>query len=88
MFSPDLFNLYSEAVMKEIEDMQGIVVDWYNIDNRRYADDTVLISESQGQLQKLLNKVVEASKAKGLTINCKRTKCLVASKENIIPKCK
>ena len=74
--------------MREIEDMQGKAVNGHSINNRRYADDTVLISESQDQLKQLLNKVVEASEAKGLTINCKKIECLVVSKKSIIPKSK
>ena len=31
-FLPDLFNLYSQAIFKEIEDMQGIVVLWRYVD--------------------------------------------------------
>ena len=41
--------------MREIKDMHGVIVGGHNIDNLRHADDTVLISESQDQLQKLLN---------------------------------
>ena len=75
--------------MREIKDMPGAIVGGHNINNLRYADDTVLISESQDQLQKLLNKVLEASEAKGLTINCKKkTEFRVVSKKSIIPKCK
>ena len=62
-FSPNLFSLYSEAIMREIKDMQGLIVGGHDINNLCYAD-TVLISESQDQQQKLLNKVVEASEAK------------------------
>lgn len=68
--------------------MQGVAVGGHNINNLRYADDTVPISESQDQLQKLSIKVVEASEANRLTINCTKTECLVIGKKEIIPRCK
>jgi len=58
------------------------------MNNIRYADDTVLISESEGKLQELLDKVVEESAKKGLTINCKKTECLVVSKKTRRPDCR
>ena len=46
----------------------------------RYANNTVLIAESKKELQDLLDNVVEESKKKGLTINCKKTECMVVSR--------
>ncbi|XP_037779155.1 uncharacterized protein LOC119575579 [Penaeus monodon] len=71
--SHDLFNLYSELILRELEGLQEFVIGGHNMNNIRYADDTVLISESEGKLQELLDKVVEKSAKKGLTINCKKT---------------
>ena len=53
----------------------------------RYADDIVLIADSVEKLQKILDKVVSESESKGLTINCKKTKCLVVSKQKTRPNC-
>ena len=72
VFSPDLSNLYSEMILRELEDLPGLVVGGHNINNIRYADDTVLIADSEEKLKELLDKVVEESKNKGLSINCKR----------------
>ena len=80
MFSPDFFNLYSEMMLRKLAEMKVVHVGGKNINNFRYADDTVLIAESQEQLQELLDRVVNASRKKGLTINCKKTECMVVSK--------
>ena len=54
--------------------------------NLRYADDTVLLVKSVEDLQKLLDVVVRESELKGLLINCKKTECMVVSKEKDIPR--
>ena len=48
---------------------------------------TVLLAESEEELQRLLDVVVKESEKKGLAINCKKTECLVATKKKQIPKC-
>ena len=48
---------------------------------------TVLLAESEEELQRLLDVVVKESEKKELAINCKKTECLVATKKKQIPKC-
>ena len=86
MFSPDFFNLYSEMILRKLAEMKGVHVGGKNINNFRYTDVTFLIAESQAQLQELLDRVVNASQEKGLTINCKKTECMVISKKES-PRC-
>ena len=81
VFSPDLFNFY-----RDLTPLQGILVGGQIVNNLRYADDTVLIAESEGKLQEILDKVVESSERKGLSINCKKTECI--SKQKTAKQCK
>ena len=43
-----------------------------NINNFRYADDTILMAESEEELKSLLRKVKEDSEKVGLKLNIKR----------------
>ncbi|GFN96293.1 protein vac14 homolog [Plakobranchus ocellatus] len=51
------------------------------------ADDTILIAESGKQLQKLLDTAVLESERMGLSLNVKKTECMVTSKKSSNPKC-
>ena len=60
-----LFNLYAEHIMQNArldEAQAGIKIAGRNINNLRYADDTTLMAESEGELKSLLMKVKEESK--------------------------
>ena len=66
LLSPCLFNLYTEYIMRNagLEEAQaGIKIAGRNINHLRYADDTTLMAESEGELKSLLMKVkVESEK--------------------------
>ena len=49
-----------------------------NINNLRYADDTILMAESEEKLKNLLMKVKEVNEKAGLKLNIQKTK-IVAS---------
>ena len=64
VLSPCLFNLYAEYIMRNtgLEEAQtGIKIDGGNINNLRYADDTILMAESEEELKSLVMKVKEES---------------------------
>ena len=87
MLSPDLFNLYSEVILREIEDINGVRLGGHNINDIRYADDTVLIAESEKDLQDMLDIVVEESGRKGLALNISKTESMTISKKQHAPPC-
>ena len=69
ILSPCLFNLYAEYIMRnaELEEAQvGIKIAGRNINNLRYAVDTILMGESEEELKSLLMKVKEESEKVGL----------------------
>ena len=49
-----------------------------NINNLRYADDTTLMAESEGELKSLLMKVKEESEKVGLKLNIQKTKMMAS----------
>ena len=49
-----------------------------NINNLRYADDTILIAESEEELKSLLMKVKEESEKVGLKLNIQKTKIMAS----------
>ena len=88
MASPQLFNLYSEYILRHLQVEEGFKVGGQNITDIRYADDTVLIATSEGKLQALLNNVVMHSHQMGLTLNAKKTKAMVVSRQSDTVPCR
>ena len=69
ILSPCLFNFYAEYIMRHtgLEEAQaGIKSVGRNINNLRYADDTILMAESEEEIKGLLMKVKEESERVGL----------------------
>ena len=70
-----LFNLYAEYIMQNAglnEAQAGIKIPGRNVNNLTYADDTILMSESE-ELKSLLMKVKEESEKVGLKLNIQKT---------------
>ena len=88
VMSPDLFNLYSEVILRNLDESEGLKANGENLNNLRYADDTSLLAGSEEDLQRLLNIVVEESEKLGLSLNVKKTECMVVSKKKNNPECK
>ena len=60
------------------ETQAGIKIARRNISNLRYADDTILMAESEEELKSLLMKVKEESEKVGLKLNIQKTKIIAS----------
>ena len=80
ILSSCLFNLYAEYIMKNTglnKAQAGIKTARRNIHNLRYADDTILMAESE-ELKNLLMKVKEESEKVGLKPNIQKTNIMAS----------
>ena len=80
VLSPCLFNLYAEYVMQNAgldEAQAGIKIARRNINNLRYADDTILMAESEEELSLLMKKKEESEKS-GLKLSIQKTKIMAS----------
>ena len=70
ILSPYLFNFYAEYIMRNAgqeEAQTGIKIAGRNINNLRYADDTILMAESEEERKKV-----------GLKLNIQKTKIMAS----------
>ena len=56
----------------------GVKIARRNINNLRYADDTILMAESEEELKSLLMKVKEESEKVGLKLNIQKTNIMAS----------
>ena len=81
IFSPCLFNLYGEYIMRNArldEAQAGIKIAGRNINNLRYSEDSTLMAESEEELKSLFMKVKEKSEKPGLKLNIQKTKIMAS----------
>ena len=81
ILSPCLFNFYAEYIKRntELKEAQvGMKIAGRNINNLRYADDTTLMAESEGELKSPLKKVKEESEKVGIKLNIQKTKTMAS----------
>ena len=84
ILSPLLFNLYTEIIFRDFKELRGVCIGGRCLNNLRYADDTALLADSSQNLQNLMDAVKEGSEEKGLSMNVRKTKTMVVSKnENV-----
>ena len=75
ILSPCLLNLYAEYIMLNagLDESQAVIkIARRNINNLRYADDTILMADSEEDLKSLLIKVKEKSEKVGLKLNIQK----------------
>ena len=68
------------AVLEEAQ--PGFKIAGRNINNLRYADDTILMAESEEELKSLLMKMKEESENIGLKFNIQKTKIMASGPIN------
>ena len=81
IWSPCLFNLYAEYIMKNArldEAKAGIKTAGRNINNLRYSDDMTLMAEREEELKSFLMKVKEDCEKVGLKLNIEKTKIMAS----------
>ena len=82
-----LFNLFAEYIMRNAgldETQAGIKIARRNINNLRYADDTILKAESKEELKSLLMQVKEESEKAGLKLNIQKAKIMASSPTTLL----
>ena len=82
ILSPCFFYWYAEYIKRNtgLEETQAwIKIVGRNISKLRYADDTILMVESEEELKSLLTKVKEESEKVGLKLNIQKTKIMASS---------
>ena len=60
------------------ETLAGLKIARRNTNNLRYADDTILMAESEKELKSLLMKVKDESENVGLKLNIQKTKIMAS----------
>ena len=76
---------YTQTIFRHIEDSKGVTIGGTQINNLRYADDTVLLADSEENLQNMMNKVNEVGKFYNMKMNAKKTKALIISENENKP---
>ena len=82
VLSPCLFNLYTENIFGAINTNKGIKIGGTTINNFHWADDTVLLAETEGDLQEILNEVNRIGKTFDMKMNAKKTKTMLVSERS------
>ena len=79
ILSPYLFILYTEYLIWNTGlDEAGIKIAGRNINDLRYADDTIFMAEKEEELKTLLLKMKEESEKAGLKLNIQKSKIMAS----------
>ena len=86
ILSPSLFSIYTEMIMRDVEEdghtseYDSIKINGREINELRYADDTVLISKTPEGLDNILQSTKRHSEKKDLFLNPSKTKVMSTDK--------
>ena len=85
VMSLDLFSLCSEVILRSLE---GVKIGGITIDSIRFADDTVLIAESEKNPQKLFDAVEKQCENFEMKVIMQKTEVMAFSRKKQPPKVK
>ena len=81
ILSPCLFNFYAKYIRRNggLDEAQaGIKIARRNVNNLRYADETILMAENKEEPKSLMMKVKEESEKAALKLNIQKTKIMAS----------
>lgn len=83
IFSLDLFNVYNESIIRELDTLSEFMISGHNL-NISYANDTVLMVDTERKLQNLLDRLVKECYVSHKWIYCKQCfgSCITKNKIN------
>ena len=82
VLSPLLFNIFMAGLAKSLTSLdEGLIMGNSKINCIFWADDIVLLCENGSQLDKMIKIISKYCEENKLTINCKKTKCLIFIKD-------
>ena len=82
--SPFLFNLLMDSIIKQVADMnKGYRMGHNRISMVCYADDAVIIAETEDDLQRQLHKFYQASRGLNMNISIEKTKSITFAKDPV-----
>ena len=67
-------------IRQALEDGKGLNINGQDITNIRYADDTIILAESEQQLQHMIDKLGATCEQYGMAMNVKKTKTMIVEK--------
>ena len=85
VLSPDLFSLYTQLMMNELAELDGIKIGGQSVNTIRYAKDMVLLEDTGEKLQRLMGVLKEQCRMKGLKINYSKTEVMSVTKRRERP---
>jgi hypothetical protein len=82
LFITNLFNFYSECLIKEALDGLGdFKIRGQIIQTVKYADDLVLMAKEETVLKGMINKLIEIGRCYGIEMNVENTKVMRLSRQ-------
>ena len=81
--SPALFNTVMDKIIELVKRDPGYQLGSLNIQIVCYADDAVLIADSEDKLQELINKFCITAKTYNMAVSTSKTKTLTIAKEPV-----